>query len=489
MTSTTTRYLLADAPRQADERFAALAACFDRNTFETLTSIGIASGWRCWEVGAGGASVPTWLAGRVGATGTVVATDIDITHLSPAPPGVDVREHDIATDHSPGAAFDLVHARLLLTHVPERRRALQAMAGALSPGGWLVIEDFDVAMGPAACLDPQSADERRANKIRAAFVTLLAERGVDLTFGRDLPRQLRSLGLVDVRAEAHFPISDPATRTLERANARQVADALVAGGHATSAEIDDHLAALDHLDIATPPLVTVRARRPERDERKSRVEAIDDTMATSSGVVTVRPEAGTLERDRSTSSSASPSARPEHGRSRCSSSSSRRVPARRAFPPAPRNGHLRARWSRRGRVGSEPRAPHSADRRFRAHPCRRDPRPTQSQHHRTGLSDRGTDRPERTRTDRADRRDPRSRVGWCSPRGDAEAVNTSSTSSTRRARVAGCARERALSDEPGCQTPRDPISCARDVAIARWAGSRSLCIQYGFPDAASGGTR
>ena len=87
-----------------------------------------------------------------------------------------------------------MHARLLLTHVPERRRALQAMADSLSPGGWLVIEDFDVAMGPAACLDPQSADERRANKIRVAFITLLAERGVDLTFGRNLPRELRSLG-------------------------------------------------------------------------------------------------------------------------------------------------------------------------------------------------------------------------------------------------------------------------------------------------------
>ena len=134
MTSTTTPSGVTDAPREADERFAALAACFDSNTFETLTSIGIASGWRCWEVGAGGASVPTWLAGRVGATGTVVATDIDVAHLSPAPPGVDVREHDVATDHAPGEAFDLVHARLLLTHVPERRRAMQAMADSLSPG-------------------------------------------------------------------------------------------------------------------------------------------------------------------------------------------------------------------------------------------------------------------------------------------------------------------------------------------------------------------
>jgi len=294
----TTPSLLADDPVEADDRFAALAACFDRTTFATLTSLGIAPGWRCWEVGAGGASVPTWLASRVGATGTVVATDIDVTHLAHAPQGVDVREHDIATDLPPADAFDLVHARLLLTHVPERRRALRTMVDSLSPGGWVVIEDFDVAMSPAACLHPRTDDERRANTIRAAFITLLAERGVDLSFGRDLPRLVRELGLVDVRAEAHVPIADPATRALERANTRQVADALVTGGHATRSEVDAHLAALDHLDIATPPLVTVRARRPEPGERTIQHAARHEAMASLPGIVVVRPDAGTLERDR-----------------------------------------------------------------------------------------------------------------------------------------------------------------------------------------------
>lgn len=119
---------------------------------------------------------------------------------------------------------------------------------------------------PAGPPWPPGWRERRANRIRAGFVSLLAERGVDLELGRSLPDRLRRLGLVDVTAVAGFPLADQAMRDLERANVTQTADALVAGGHATSAEIEAHLAALDHLDIASPPLVSVRARRPQDGE-------------------------------------------------------------------------------------------------------------------------------------------------------------------------------------------------------------------------------
>ena len=41
-------------------------------------------GWRCLEVGAGRGSMAVWLAQRVGESGHVVATDIDLTYLKPA---------------------------------------------------------------------------------------------------------------------------------------------------------------------------------------------------------------------------------------------------------------------------------------------------------------------------------------------------------------------------------------------------------------------
>ena len=55
-------YLLANQQIHAGTRFEALATLFDRSTFSHLREIGVGSGWRCWEVGAGGMSVPLWLA-------------------------------------------------------------------------------------------------------------------------------------------------------------------------------------------------------------------------------------------------------------------------------------------------------------------------------------------------------------------------------------------------------------------------------------------
>jgi SAM-dependent methyltransferase len=258
------RYLLANAATQAGDRFAALSAMFDPVTFAHVDALGIGAGCRRWEVGAGSMSVPRWMAGKVGPTGHVLATDIDVSWLHGDGAGVDVRRHDVATDEPPGDAFDLVHARLVLVHVAARDEALRRMISALRPGGWLVVEDFDTALVPAACLEATTVDQQRANRIRQGFCHLLAGRGVDLEYGRKLPRLLRDGGLEAVAADAYCPLAHPASPLLESANTAQVAAALVDGGWATPTDIDDHLAALDRgqLDIATPPLVSAWGRRP-----------------------------------------------------------------------------------------------------------------------------------------------------------------------------------------------------------------------------------
>jgi hypothetical protein len=70
-------YLLDNARREAGARFGALAELFDTVTFRHIAALGIEPGWRCWEVGAGGPSVPAWLSDRVGRGGEVLATDLD----------------------------------------------------------------------------------------------------------------------------------------------------------------------------------------------------------------------------------------------------------------------------------------------------------------------------------------------------------------------------------------------------------------------------
>lgn len=110
-------YLLDNARPEAGTRFEAISALFDRWTFAQIEALGIASGWRCWEVGAGGVNVPAWLATRVAPAGQVLATDIDIVWAEGAiSGGVDVRRHDVAKDPPPWTDLDLVHARPVLVH-------------------------------------------------------------------------------------------------------------------------------------------------------------------------------------------------------------------------------------------------------------------------------------------------------------------------------------------------------------------------------------
>jgi SAM-dependent methyltransferase len=254
-------YLLDNQQAEAGQRFDALSELFDPSSRRHLAAVGLAPGWQVWEVGAGGPALASWLAGRV-ESGRVLATDIDTSRLDVAA-GYEVLRHDVGVDPPPPGPFDLVHARLVLVHVPQRDRALAAMVSVLRPGGWLVLEEADPALQPLVCLDEQSPAEQRANRLKTGFRRLLAERGVDLAYGRTLPRRLRAAGLVDVGADAYFPITGPACRELERATVEQIRDRLVAAGIATPGEIDGHLAdvAAGTLDPATSPMITAWGRR------------------------------------------------------------------------------------------------------------------------------------------------------------------------------------------------------------------------------------
>jgi SAM-dependent methyltransferase len=256
-------YLLDNQREEAGRRFDAFAELFDPSTFRHLTALGLGPGWRVWEAGAGGRSVPAWLARQVGPEGRVLATDIDPRWVTGIP-GVEVLRHDVGLDAAPDGPFDLVHARLLLVHVPEREEALARMVSALTPGGWLVVEEADPALQPRVCLEDRGPAEELANRLKAEFRRLLADRGVDLAYGRTLPRRLRELGLVDVSADAYFPITGSACAELERATVEQIRDRLVAGGRVTAAEIEKHLAAVAgrELDPATSPMISAWGRRP-----------------------------------------------------------------------------------------------------------------------------------------------------------------------------------------------------------------------------------
>jgi SAM-dependent methyltransferase len=252
-------YLLENGDAQADVRLRALAAIFDDTTFRHLEKLGLAGGWRVWEVGAGGPSVPRWLSEKVGHQGQVVATDINTALLNKdGPEPFETIVHDVGRDSAPGNDFDLVHARLVLVHVKDRAKALSTMVNALRPGGWLCVEDADPGLQPLVCPDERGDDERLANKLKASFRTLMLERGVDLAFGRSLASRLKAEGLINVGADAYFPMSGEACDELECSTVEQIRDRLLGEGLATEEEIERHLDNVrsHRLDLATSPLVS-----------------------------------------------------------------------------------------------------------------------------------------------------------------------------------------------------------------------------------------
>jgi SAM-dependent methyltransferase len=259
-------YLLDNLQEEAGDRFDALAALYDPMTIGHFDRIGVAEGWRCLEVGAGGGSVVRHLAERVGPSGRVLATDIEPRFLEPLADlgNVEVRRHDVVVDPLPDAEFDLVHARLVLIHVPERLEAIRRLVQTLRPGGWLLIEDGDGIMSMHSSFDPQTDDQHLGNRIREGTLRLMEGRGVDFVFGRKLPRLLREGGLVNVAGDGFVPISE-VVRLLERANILQLQEMLLERDVVTKEELQHFLGRLDDpaLVLAGPLVMSAWGRRPE----------------------------------------------------------------------------------------------------------------------------------------------------------------------------------------------------------------------------------
>ncbi|MBV9359253.1 MAG: class I SAM-dependent methyltransferase [Chloroflexi bacterium] len=143
-TSTGYRDVLDPSRHRELERLQVIQAACDPASTRWLQYLGVAAGWHCLEVGAGGGSIAAWLVDRVGPTGTVLATDLRVDQMAGlVAPNLQVRVHDVGADPLDEAAYDLVHLRFVLQHLPDRARVLRKLIAALRPGGWLLVEEAD----------------------------------------------------------------------------------------------------------------------------------------------------------------------------------------------------------------------------------------------------------------------------------------------------------------------------------------------------------
>ena len=185
-----------EATASEHARLSHLSSVYDAGSIRLLTSLGVAPGWHCLEAGAGHGGLARWLAEAVGENGRVMATDVDVRFLTDVPRNVIVREHDIANDTLPAEHFDLVHARALLQHVPQREQALDNMIAATKPSGWVVIEDVDWLV-----FDEQPLPEPFATLHRTLRAAYTDGAGYDGEWGRRMLAALLGAGLADVESQ------------------------------------------------------------------------------------------------------------------------------------------------------------------------------------------------------------------------------------------------------------------------------------------------
>jgi SAM-dependent methyltransferase len=224
---------------QEDERLAAVERQVDPVSQAAAGQLGLAAGWRCWEVGAGRGSMARWLAGRVTATGSVLASDIDVGALTGLDHGnITVIRHDLERDGLPDGGFDLIHARLVLEHLRAPAAALRKLASALRPGGWLMLEDAD-GLG----FDAEPA-VRALPAITRPWQQAALAAGWNPLYGRRLLTDLQRAGLAQVAGRAHRSYQPGGDAWAgARLGVQRMRDQIRCAG-ASPADLDDTLAAL-----------------------------------------------------------------------------------------------------------------------------------------------------------------------------------------------------------------------------------------------------
>lgn len=243
------RYSLGRTPDEY-RRLREQARAWEPATSRVLDLVGIPGAGSCLDAGCGPGETTRLLAERVGPHGRVVGVDVDaglgamaeaMLHAS-GHRQCTVLAHDL-TDQAPlpGPPFDVVYARLLLFHLPERVAVLARLWSAVAPGGCLVVQDYDV--GPASTLPSVPAADELKRVIEGAFGVA----GADVHVGARLPRLFAAAGVgqpdgTDVAGRLEPLATGQATIS---GPVRSLLPVAVAAGITTEAAATEALAALE----------------------------------------------------------------------------------------------------------------------------------------------------------------------------------------------------------------------------------------------------
>ncbi|GLZ76762.1 methyltransferase [Actinorhabdospora filicis] len=235
-----------------------IEAYLDPITIPALAALDLPGDARCLEIGPGGGSIAHWLAAR---TGEVVAVDIDPSRVSPAP-NLRIVQADIREGLPVEGEFDLIHARLVLLHLPAREEILRSLVARLRPGGHLLLGEFG-EQPIRAYRTPGKAAEELFERVTRGILELVQAHGADMNWAYRAYAALAEAGLTGVYGSERSEVWSGGGLSLYRNNVQMKRGELLAAGF-TEAELDAYLALWEDRGFAAPGyrFVLTGGRRP-----------------------------------------------------------------------------------------------------------------------------------------------------------------------------------------------------------------------------------
>jgi SAM-dependent methyltransferase len=228
------------------ERLRILSQVMRPTTLALLDRAGARPGMICLDAGCGGGDVVFDLARIVEPNGRVIGTDFDEGKLEIARhegkaaglTNIEFQSADL-TKHEHKQQYDLIHARFLLTHLPNPETVLARMHQALSPGGVMVTEDIDFE---GYFCYPECRAMWRFVDLYKRSVRL---QGADPCIGPRLPSLLVNAGFKNVRMNVVQPSGvEGEVKLMSPLTMEAIGGAVIAAGLASRSEVERIVAEL-----------------------------------------------------------------------------------------------------------------------------------------------------------------------------------------------------------------------------------------------------
>jgi ubiquinone/menaquinone biosynthesis C-methylase UbiE len=176
-----------------------------------LDTMGVRPGSRVLDVGCGPIGILKLLSEYVGPQGVVVGVEresrfAELARSEAARYGLEnvkIVEADALASGLDKESFDVVHERLVMVNVPERRQLLSEMVSLVAPGGSIALEDIDNVSWLCEPEHPSWV------ALIGVFHQVFRAGGGDPYIGRRLPTLLREAGVLDIRARLHAELPEP----------------------------------------------------------------------------------------------------------------------------------------------------------------------------------------------------------------------------------------------------------------------------------------